>query len=1581
MPAILIKHTVTSTVTISSATQDPALFVRIAGTGVVDTGTSDTAIYGTNEYAWMVRNHGTVSGGRGVDLRGGGTVINAGSIYGSSDGIYARYSSGGDYLTVINRAGASITTGSNGNARAIEAANGLSLLNAGTIGGGYGCTFGIYAHGPTAITNGAGGTIVGGYYGIAVNNTGADLAITNKGSIGSGRDGLLFEGGNSGGTVVNSGTITGGWYGVYGCNDAVAPLIVNSGSIGGVKAGIALKEGILLRNSGTITSTQSTNYGVTKSDSTVYAYSGSVKNSGLITGGAHGVVFKSGTGTVINTGSIHGDYSGVRGQNGLSLVNSGTIDSSSTGNAGVYVQNAAVIDNKAGGFIYGYRYGLRVVYGTASTISNEGTISSGINGADGIFYEGSASGTLNNSGVISGRIGVWGTDQMPVIVNSGSIYGYSDGVHGCNNAFTLTNLYGGSIISGEGSALYARGAGMVVTNYGLISGHDADSSSGDSDGVGIYNFTGDATITNAAGGVIAGYHWGVYTRSPASLPTTVSNHGTIDGGDGAVHFGDADGNVFQVFRGAAEFGVVKGGTGQDTLELGASGNKTGVLYGIGPSGQFQGFETLEVDAGARWKLTGGNFLPGKGSLIVGAGATLTVAGKLLGRGDLTVQNSGYIDSPHRNGVDAHKRAFVTNNAGATIYGYRNGIIGRNGVSLTNAGSIIGGYDGIYSFGKTSITNQATGTIHGHRYALQIYNAGAPTVVNYGLLSADGDAVLFEGSDSGGKLINFGTIDGGSSGINAQSDMPLVVNYGLITGYSEGVNGCGGAINLINEAGATIVAKEGDAVNSNGSASRVTNYGTIDGQDTDSSSGNLDGVGVYAHSGGVFTNAAPGSLIEGYHWGVYAPSSSSDPMTVTNHGEIVGGDGAVHFSDADGNVFQVFRGAAEFGVVQGGAGQDTLELGASGHKRGVLEGLNGGGQFQGFETLEVDAAARWKLTGGNFLPGGGSLIVGAGASLTEAGRLLGQGDLTVQNDGLIASLRGSGVDARKRAFVTNGAGATIYGFKNGIFGGNGVSLSNAGTILSANNGKDGVYSRGFTRVDNQAGGYISGRYYGVHANRSHRATVTNEGSIHGGDGGVFFEGGSSSGTLINFGTISSGRYGVAVNGTVTVANAGSIEGQASAVYNCNSSTPLIVNNLAGGTLTSVDHAAVHSQGSAILSNAGYIYSQHSAGVSAGYNCVSSLGSATVTNFAGGTIASGEGSAIYSYGAFDVTNFGTIDGRDADSSPGNSDGVGVYGKHGGVITNAAGGVIEGYHWGVYVPSGASGTTTITNRGTISGGDGAVHFSDRDGNVFQVYRNAVETGVVLGGAGDDTLELGASGSKIGSISGIGPSGDFVGFENVTLDDGARWQLTGGNELSGSGTLHLGSAGILTVTGITNSDGDLAIDGAGKLVVDGAGSFEVGSGAFAAGGQFYVDAGNSLFASGSLQAGSIVVDGGIAADGSLHLTGSTTGIGTISISAGSLLDIDGRLDVAGVSFLAGGGETLTLGGKVGATVLSGFDTGDTIDLVGVGSLKWVAFAGDFINVVATGRQVGLHFASALTPADFTVTDIGGGTIAIVHT
>ena len=65
-------------------------------------------------------------------------------------------------------------------------------------------------------------------------------------------------------------------------------------------------------------------------------------------------------------------------------------------------------------------------------------------------------------------------------------------------------------------------------------------------------------------------------------------------------------------------GVVQGGTGTDTLELGSAA-ATGTITGIGS--QFTGFEALVVDNGAHWLMTGANTLGATASIkVTGTGS-------------------------------------------------------------------------------------------------------------------------------------------------------------------------------------------------------------------------------------------------------------------------------------------------------------------------------------------------------------------------------------------------------------------------------------------------------------------------------------------------------------------------------------------------------------------------------------------------------------------------------------------------------------------------------------------------------------------------------------------------------------------------------------------------------------------------------------------------------------------------------------------------------------------------------------------------------------------------------------------------
>ena len=174
--------------------------------------------------------------------------------------------------------------------------------------------------------------------------------------------------------------------------------------------------------------------------------------------------------------------------------------------------------------------------------------------------------------------------------------------------------------------LYGIGASRVavtIVNQGSIFGNYGA----------IYLGAGGPVRNLGTAALISGGRWGIYVYG--GVADTVTNQGTISGGNGAVHFDNANANDFQDFPGAAVIGVVQGGTG--TLELGSAA-ATGTITGIGS--QFTVFETLAVDNGAHWLMTGANTLSTAASIRITGNACLGVSGTLIAPGNLTVAGAG-----------------------------------------------------------------------------------------------------------------------------------------------------------------------------------------------------------------------------------------------------------------------------------------------------------------------------------------------------------------------------------------------------------------------------------------------------------------------------------------------------------------------------------------------------------------------------------------------------------------------------------------------------------------------------------------------------------------------------------------------------------------------------------------------------------------------------------------------------------------------------------------------------------------------------------------------------------------------------
>jgi hypothetical protein len=216
------------------------------------------------------------------------------------------------------------------------------------------------------------------------------------------------------------------------------------------------------------------------------------------------------------------------------------------------------------------------------------------------------------STALSDRLTLADSDDPLTITSAGSVTTTtSDAISaGAGTAWQIVNSGVVSAASSSAAGIYFVGSGWTLQNSGNIQGDTA----------GVYA-SGGGTVVNNAGGVISGAsNYGIYIAGGAGV---VSNAGTITSGWLAVDFAfDSASNRLVVAPGAVFNGLVKGGTG--TLEL-ASGAGAGAISGLSAtaSGTFQNFQTLAVDSGAVWTLSGTNTITN----IVDNGA-LTVTGAL-----------------------------------------------------------------------------------------------------------------------------------------------------------------------------------------------------------------------------------------------------------------------------------------------------------------------------------------------------------------------------------------------------------------------------------------------------------------------------------------------------------------------------------------------------------------------------------------------------------------------------------------------------------------------------------------------------------------------------------------------------------------------------------------------------------------------------------------------------------------------------------------------------------------------------------------------------------------------------------------
>ncbi len=288
-------------------------------------------------------------------------------------------------------------------------------------------------------------------------------------------------------------------------------------------------------------------------------------------------------------------------------------------------------------------------------------------------------------------------------------------------------------------------------------------------------------------------------------------------------------------------------------------------------------------------------------------------------------------------------------------------------------------------------------------------------------------------------------------------------------------------------------------------------------------------------------------------------------------------------------------------------------------------------------------------------------------------------------------------------------------------------------------------------------------------------------------------------------ISASRRGVAIFGTGTVVNLGTITGNSNGVY------------LRSGTLTNSGTAArisssiaggIYIRGtvSAVVVNQGTI-SGRAYGVDTG-----KAGTVTNSGTAASIIGGFDGVDLAGTIASSLTNEGTIVGTTS---------AGVHMTSGGVLRNTGtAATITGGKYGVRMFGTHS--STVINSGTIGGGTAAVQFQNVNGNYLKLYPGAVENGAVNFGTGTGNVLALGSGTGTGTIS----ASSFTGFATLDVAFGGTWALQGTLPLSAepsrigtinnSGTIVGGSASGLDIRsgGVVNNSNSISGGTAGVFL-----------------------------------------------------------------------------------------------------------------------------------------------------------------------
>ncbi|CCT59060.1 Hint domain-containing protein [Acetobacter pasteurianus] len=450
----------------------------------------------------------------------------------------------------------------------------------------------------------------------------SDQTYTNTSSVTSSKTALTIELDDVDAiTVQNNGTFSStGKRGIDTSGIAASDTSVtinNTGTISGSDDGIRIDDALingtlLLDNSGTIESTddgQAVDFNSVSSASSITIIN---ESNGIIKSTDADALRPGANASIKNAGTIYADgANGATKNDGIDFQDySGTVDNSgsiSGARHGITSSTDVTVINEAGGTITG-RDGSGVGSDGNGTVTNYGTITgaydnSGTGDGDGVDIDGYA--TITNYGTIQGTgAGGNGSDGYPntsegVSIGGGDIVNESGAlISGAANGILVDN-------SSQGNAPYAT----TITNNGTIQGLDGY-------GIHITDTFGD-TITNA--GTISGTTDAILLGDgddTLNIQTGSVISGTVDGGAGnnTVNLsgsGTFDGAInFQTMTVSGSW-ILSGDQSYSTISL--ADNAALTLQGSAPSTEtitFSGGAALILGTSSFFNATLSNFAVG-----------------------------------------------------------------------------------------------------------------------------------------------------------------------------------------------------------------------------------------------------------------------------------------------------------------------------------------------------------------------------------------------------------------------------------------------------------------------------------------------------------------------------------------------------------------------------------------------------------------------------------------------------------------------------------------------------------------------------------------------------------------------------------------------------------------------------------------------------------------------------------------------------------------------------------------------------------------------------------------------------------